>query len=110
MVDLSIIKSGFTQKEIENQEHIISLLVEGKFNSPFKSNLIDIKKKSKETMMIIVTDGDIIENKINPPNFIFELGFDPFKNKLYPGNKDFILQSIHYLCGNKNLIKIKNNK
>ena len=107
-VELSVINNGINEQKFQNQNHIISAVLEGVFKSPFNSNVIQLKKESPETKMIIISDGDIIENRIKAPNFLFELGFDPLERKIFNGNTNFILNSVQYLCGDENLIKIKN--
>ena len=95
-----------------NQQHIISILVEGSFESFYKNweltDSLNLNYSTDNAKIIVVSDGDIIRNNINPPNFYFELGYDAYQKKVYSANSNFILNSIQYLCGDENLTKIRN--
>ena len=112
VVELQLAKNGINKNQIQNKKYPLSVLVEGSFESFYKNhNLFDslkLKKSTDNAKMIIVSDGDIIKNNINPPNFYYELGYDPYHKKVYTANSNFILNSIQYLCGDENLIKIRN--
>ena len=58
--------------------------------------------------MILVSDGDIIANLHNPPNFYYPLGYYHFGRNVFDGNTNFILNCIQYLCGDEILIKLLN--
>ena len=60
--------------------------------------------------MIVVSDGDIIKNRVSKNGDIFPLGFDRFIKYTYPGNKKFIMNSIHYLCDDIGLTKLKSKE
>ena len=111
VVDLNLAKTGINNPT-HNQQHTISILVEGSFESFYKnSNLTDslnLNYSTDNAKIIVVSDGDIIRNNINPPNFYFELGYDAYQKKVYSANSNFILNSIQYLCGDVNLTKIRN--
>ena len=111
VVDLNLAKTGINNPT-HNQQHTISILVEGSFESFYKnSDLTDslnLNYSTDNAKIIVVSDGDIIRNNINPPNFYFELGYDAYQKKVYSANSNFILNSIQYLCGDENLTKIRN--
>lgn len=96
-----------------NQENIpIGVLIEGKFKSLFKDVLKNgfesFRDFSQETKMIIFSDGDIPKNRvINNGNTWSPLGYDAFTKNLYLGNKDIVMNSIHYLCDDINLFHLK---
>ena len=51
--------------------------------------------------MIIVSDGDIIRNTYSEKTGnVYPLGYDKFGKFIYPGNKTFIMNAVHYLCDN----------
>lgn len=96
-----------------NQVNIpIGVLIEGKFKSLFKdilkNGLEAFKDYSQETKMIIFSDGDIPKNRvINNGNTWSPLGYDDLTKNLYSGNKDIVMNSIHYLCDDINLFHLK---
>ena len=68
-----------------------------------------MKEKSINNRMIIISDGDIIKNdiRITPQGiFVLPLGFDRHSQQTF-GNKDFILNAIHYLTDNTGLINLR---
>ena len=86
-----------------------AVLLEGEFNSNYSDILHEkIKVNIKKNKMILVSDGDIIANLHNPPNFYFPLGYYHFGKNVFDGNTNFILNSIQYLCDDEILIKLLN--
>ena len=89
----------------------IGVLIEGKFISFFKDFLRDKSKsltKSKETKMIFFADGDIPKNRVvNEGKTWSPLGYDEFSKKIYSGNKNIVMNSIHYLCDDIKLFHLK---
>ena len=59
--------------------------------------------------MIFFSDGDIIKNDINSNNKPYEIGYNPFSKEIFQGNKQLIINSIHYLTGNKKLLDLRRN-
>ena len=86
-----------------------AVLLEGDFNSNY-SEIVHEKLKAniKNNKMILVSDGDIIANLHNPPNFYYPLGYYHFGRNVFDGNTNFILNSIQYLCDDEILIKLLN--
>lgn len=95
----------------------LSYLLEGSFTSLFKNRFLPagadssvFKGDGKSTKIIVVSDGDIIRNEINPrtrqPQ---ELGFDPFTNLKF-ANHDFLLNSIAYLVEENGLIQARSKE
>ncbi|MBT3417534.1 MAG: gliding motility-associated ABC transporter substrate-binding protein GldG [Flavobacteriales bacterium] len=113
-VSLDILSNPPQKNNFNKGEQIISVLLEGRFASQYKnttiSNTINFVSENNDGKMIVVSDGDIIGNKVNPPNFYFPLGFYKYNNSVFKGNKDFVLNSVQYLCDDKDLIKIRNKK
>ena len=91
------------KEQFKERNLAAAVLLEGKFKSAFpRSNLqesfvkaqeIKHLDESKETKMVVISDGDIIRNQINPKtNEYYALGFDRYTNQLY-ANKDFFLNT-----------------
>jgi ABC-2 type transport system permease protein len=88
----------------------LAVLLEGEFSSvydkrvlPFKVN--DFKSKSTATKMVVISDGDVIKNKVirNRPQ---ELGFNQLTGEAF-GNKEFLLNTVNYLLDDTGLINIR---
>jgi len=107
------------EKQFDEPNRNIALLLEGKFESVFKNRIpptiendsnIAFKAEGKESKMIVVSDGDIIKNAIQySSNQPLPLGYDIYTQKTY-GNKNFILNCMNYLCDDSGLISIRNRE
>ena len=115
-VSLNILENPPPSNSYSKSNIPIAVLLEGRFESVFnnriipKNNSINFKQKSDSTQMIVISDGDIIRNEYSVGGKIFPLGYDKFINHTYPGNKKFILNSIHYLCDDIGLTKLKSKE
>ena len=99
-----------------NKKHLpVAVLLEGKFESVFKNRLTTMIKESRDiqfredgkfTKMIVVSDGDIMRNHINPDGTYLPCGFDQYTQQQY-GNKTFLLNAINYLCDDMSLTAIR---
>ena len=86
-----------------------AILLEGEFNSNYSDIVHEkIKVNIKSNKMILVSDGDIIANLHNPPNFYYPLGYYHFGRNVFDGNTNFILNSIQYMCDDEILINLLN--
>jgi ABC-2 type transport system permease protein len=92
----------------------VAVLLEGKFTSLYKGRIpypyntpkYYFLPESKPTAQIVVTDGDVIANETQYGKSALPLGFDKYTNQTY-SNKDFILNSMNYLCGDSNLLPVR---
>ncbi len=99
-----------------NQRHIpVAVLLEGKFESVFKNRLpptirdskeIAFREKGVESKMIVVSDGDVIRNHVNPDGTYMPCGFDRFSQQMY-GNSKFLLNAVNYLCDDVGMTAIR---
>ena len=112
-VSLNILEEKGSIEKYNDGPLNTGVLLSGKFKSffensvPLKNN--KIKKESEETEMIFFSDGDIIKNDINSNNKPYEIGYNPFSKENFQGNKQLIINSIHYLTGNKKLLDLRRN-
>ena len=114
-VSLNILSDEPNIKNFKTKDKIAAILLEGKFKSVFENRLApnsDIKfiKSSTENKMIVISDGDIIKNHVNSQGLSYPLGFNHYSKVQYNGNKDFIINCMHYLLGNEDLININSNQ
>jgi gliding-associated putative ABC transporter substrate-binding component GldG len=119
IVSLSQVDEKITQ-QVFNMSHLpVAVLLEGEFNSPFRNRIVSqyitvpgfkFIPKSKQTKMIVVSDGDIIRNDVNKAGvelIPYRLGYDRHTEYTY-GNNDFVMNIINYLTDENGLMEIKN--
>jgi ABC-2 type transport system permease protein len=62
--------------------------------------------------MIVVADGDVIKNQLQPGEVRptpLPLGFDRYTGQQF-GNKDFILNALNYLCDDSGLLSVRSRE
>jgi ABC-2 type transport system permease protein len=98
----------------------IAVLLEGRFRSNFDMRIppefvtneeIGFKPYSQPTSQIVISDGDLIRNyvrKVGERKEPFQLGADKYYDQQFtPGNKEFLMNAVNYLCGDQELIKLR---
>ncbi|MEA3449236.1 MAG: gliding motility-associated ABC transporter substrate-binding protein GldG [Bacteroidota bacterium] len=98
----------------------IAVLLEGRFESNFEGRIplefvrnkdIGFKPESKPTSQIVISDGDMIRNYVHQRGERrepFQLGADRYYQQQFtPGNKEFLMNAVNYLCGDEALIKLR---
>ncbi len=102
-----------SERQFNNPFQPVAVLLEGKFQSLYKnrmvkqldtSRLIDFMSDGLQTSMIVVSDGNVIENDVKESgHFAYPLGYDKYANQQF-GNKNFIVNCMNYLCGDSTLL------
>ena len=95
----------------------VAYLLEGEFASLYKNRFIPdgmdanaFKEKSKATKIIVLADGDVVRNDVNPRNGQpQQLGFDPLTQYTF-ANEDLLRNMITYLTDENGLIKARNKE
>jgi len=95
----------------------LAYLLEGSFTSLYKNRFapegMDTTKfldKSLPTKIIIVADGDIARNDVNPRDGKPQvLGYDPFTQYTF-ANQDLLLNMVAYLTDENGLINTRNKE
>lgn len=95
----------------------VAALLEGEFTSAFVDRLpseftadpeVGFKEKGKRTAQIIVSDGDVIANRVDyQKGMYYMLGFDRYANAKIYGNREFIINAMNYLLDDQSLISIR---
>ena len=111
--NLTIVNDGPSPKEFSAGEIPLAVLLEGSFNSAYSNRIKPFKipnnlEGSKETKMVVISDGSIIKNQFQG-NRPLELGFDKWTNTFY-GNKEFLLNTVNYLLDDNGLINIRSKE
>ncbi len=95
----------------------VAVLLEGEFRSAWRNRLapelvmeksMGYRDRSKETKMIVVSDGDIIRNQFNAKEgTIYPVGYD-FYRKIRYANRELILNMLNYMTGDEGLMTVRN--
>ncbi len=117
-ISLRFVNEKPNQKAFNQSFLPVAIIEEGIFPSVYTNRMIPekfshsinkIKTESKPTKMMVVADGDLIKNKIrfkstNPQ--ILPLGYDEMTKQNF-GNKDFILNTVNYLCDDEGWMDLR---
>jgi len=95
----------------------VGIMLEGKFTSLYKNRFppagfesSKIIEESSSTKVMVIADGDIARNDVNPrSNQPQPLGFDPMTKTTY-ANKDLLLNTVAYLTQENGLIQVRNKE
>jgi len=100
------------------QRYIPSVvLLEGSFTSLYKNRLppsiaedkdIAFADSSKNTKMVVISDGDIIRNEVKNGNAA-PLGLDRYSRTTY-GNKSLIQNIVDYFCDGSGLMTVRDKE
>lgn len=116
MIDLGECNQEPDQRLYNRSNLPVAVLLEGKFQSMWRSRLtpawtsrkeIGYRSESDSTKMIVISDGDMIKNQYNYETGMGKpLGFDQYTGVMY-SNKDFLLNCINYLVGDEAMISTR---
>ena len=95
----------------------VGIMLEGKFTSLYKNRFApagvessQIIEESSPTKIMVIADGDIARNDVNPrSNQPQPLGFDPMTKTTF-ANKDLLLNTVAYLTQENGLIQVRNKE
>lgn len=95
----------------------LAYLLEGEFTSLYKNRFAPegtdtshFREKSLPTKIIVVADGDLARNDVNPRDGKPQaLGFDPFTQYTF-ANQDLLLNMVAYLSDENGLINARNKE
>lgn len=95
----------------------LAVLLEGTFESAFTNRVLPVKMKEVRfresgiapSKMVVISDGDIIANALDPKGRPLELGFDYLTRTQY-GNKEFLQNTVNYLLDDDGLINIRSKE
>jgi ABC-2 type transport system permease protein len=121
LIRLEDIRDPPPEREFNKSFQPVAVLLEGEFESVFKNRIIrqffkdqevEFRDYSVPNRMIIISDGDIIRNEVSirADRIIpLPLGQDRLTQQTF-GNKDFILNAIHYLVEETGLVEIRSRE
>jgi ABC-2 type transport system permease protein len=116
-VGVNDLRSQLLAAAFNEQKIPLGYLLEGTFTSLYKNRFsptgadtAGYRSGSVPTKLIVIADGDIIRNDVNPRNGEAQpLGFDPFASYTF-ANQDLLLNAIAYLTEENGLIKARNKE
>ena len=107
-ISLGILRNPPKEEYFDNPNIPVAVLLEGNFESVFKNRIrpktdgLDFRETGENTKMIVISDGDMIRNSSSEKTGnVYPLGYDKFGKFVYPGNKTFLMNAMHYLLDNK---------
>lgn len=117
IISLEKINQEPDPNEFGSGQQALAVLLEGSFESAFKNRvqpftLHDIRFResaTKPAKVVVISDGDLIANSLDPKGRPLELGFDYFTRASY-GNKEFLLNTVNYLLDDDGLINIRSKE
>jgi len=121
MISLSFLYQEPEATQFNQPYQPVAVLLEGEFTSLFLNRVpaeitnspeISFVGKSPKTAMIVVADGDIIKNQLQPGEIRptpLPLGYDRYTGQQF-GNKDFILNAMNYLCDDAGLLSVRSRE
>ncbi len=122
MMDFEFLRYDLDPDKFNKSFQPVALLLEGVFPSMYRNRItetllsgldeldMEFKKESLPTSMIVVSDGDIAKNNINPRSRQPEpLGRNPYDKFRY-SNQDFLINAIEYLLDDSGIIEARNRQ
>lgn len=116
-LNFEILKYPPQQDKFNKGRQNLGILLEGEFESVFTNRItpgfqstldqlnIVFQPKSVPTKQIVISDADFMKNRINSrTNTAEPIGYNIWEQKVYDGNKDFILNSIEYLLDDSGVL------
>lgn len=116
-VNINDVRNNVKAEEFSVSMIPVGYLLEGNFTSVFKNrflpNEIEVskfKEKSTSTKIIVIADGDLARNDINPRNNQpQQLGYDQFTRYTF-ANQELLMNAVAYLVNENGLITARNRE
>jgi len=118
LMSLDEIRANPQRSDFGRSGLAVAVMLEGTFESVFQNRMIseiipdpahEYLSQSGPTAMMIVADGDVIRNdvRVTPQEIMsLPLGLDRYTQQTF-GNKDFVMNAMHYLAGNEELVNLR---
>lgn len=110
-VSINDVRSNIDPQSYNEPFIPIGYLLEGNFNSLYKNRFVpegittkEILSESKVTKVIVIGDGDLARNEVNPrTGQAMALGFDRFSNYTF-ANQELLLNAVAWLVNENGLL------
>ena len=116
-LNFEILKYPPQQDQFKKGSQTLGLLLEGEFESAFANRItpgfqatldqlgITFQAKSIPTKQIVISDADFMKNRVNTRTKKAEpIGLNIWEQKVFYGNKDFILNAVEYLLDDNGVL------
>ena len=121
-MDFEFLRYNLDPTKFNKGNQVVGVLLEGVFPSMYRNRVtnsmlkglesinMEFKTESQPTAMVVVADGDITRNAVNPvKKFPEPLGFNPFDRFQY-SNAEFMVNTINYLLDQNGIIEARNKE
>lgn len=116
-VSVNELRKNVKAEDFSKRAIPVGYLLEGSFTSLFKNRFLPegiaqsaVIEQSKNTKLIVIADGDIIRNEINPRSRQPQpLGFYPFTNYTF-ANRELLMNVLAYLTEDNGLIQARSKQ
>lgn len=116
-VSVNDLRNQLQNADFNESKIPLGYLLEGNFSSLYKNRfpppgvqITEFKESSVPTKLIVIADGDIVRNDVNPRNLQAQpLGFDPFSQYTF-ANQDLVMNCIAWLVDEGGLINARSKE
>ena len=121
LISLDLLHQDPDPSQFNQPGQSVAVLLEGKFVSLFLNRVppeisgapqIGFIDKSKQTQMIVISDGDVAKNQIQSGQAgptVLPAGYDRFTGQQF-GNRDLVLNCMNYLCDDSGLLSVRSRE
>ncbi|WP_236975738.1 gliding motility-associated ABC transporter substrate-binding protein GldG [Membranihabitans maritimus] len=121
-IDLNIVQYQPDVSAFNHSNLPLAVMLEGVFGSLYKNRVTpqmkagleqleqSFKQNSEETKIMVVSDGDIARNEINPQTREPRaLGYDRYEQFTF-ANRTFLINAIEYMTGMESVLSLRNRE
>ncbi|MBS1978421.1 MAG: gliding motility-associated ABC transporter substrate-binding protein GldG [Bacteroidetes bacterium] len=112
-VSINDLRKEMKPENFQSGPYVMGYLLEGKFTSLYRNRFLPEGvdsagfRKEGESRMIVVSDGDLVRNEVNPrTGQTQELGFDSYSGRTF-ANKDLVMNMVDWLADDTGLINLR---
>jgi ABC-2 type transport system permease protein len=118
-LEFEFLRYDLDPDKFDKPPQALAMILEGVFPSMYENRVTEsmlaglrdlgqeFKALSEPTKMLVVSDGDVARNRVNPrDNSVAPLGFNEFERFQF-ANKDFLINAVEYLLDENGLIEAR---
>ncbi|OCX52353.1 gliding motility-associated ABC transporter substrate-binding protein GldG [Mucilaginibacter sp. PPCGB 2223] len=118
LLSLQMVEDVPDPKTFQSAPKTVGVLLEGSFTSDFKNRPlpdslkehVDVIVQSKQTKMIVISDGDVFKNQVASDGFPYPMDVDKYNPNNRYGNKNLLLNIADYMTDDSGLIALRNKE
>lgn len=121
-MNFEFLRYDLDPSKFDKGPQVVALLLEGIFPSLYENRAtesllsglqelgLEFRTRSEPTKMLVVSDGDIIRNKVSRDGNSFSpLGYNEFDKYLF-ANKDFLISALEYMIDDGGVIQARSKE